>query len=207
MPYVFCPQCATRLVPRRIDERNLLVCPACGWVFYNNSAPCVGVMVVREHAKGGQEMAAGVGTPVLQDWEVLLVRRAVEPFKGHWDVPGGFLESGEHPADGARREVREETGLEIEPTEVLGFFMDVYGPEQEPTLNICFLAKIRSGEEQAGSDAAEMRWFRRDHWPEKIAFSWEREALAMLAARAGRGARRLRPASCVAPRRRLPRGT
>ena len=195
MSYTFCPQCAAGLAPRRVDERDLLACPACGWVFYNNSAPCVGVLVVRERPVR-QEETAGVGTPALQGPEasvgqkfiscpralqVLLVRRAVEPFRGYWDIPGGFLESGEHPAAGARREVREETGLEIEPTEVLGFFMDVYGPEQEPTLNICYLSRIIGGEEKAGSDAAETRWFLLDQLPEQLAFAWEREALDLLA--------------------------
>lgn len=174
--YVFCPQCATRLVPCRVDQRDLLSCPACDWVFYNNSAPCVGVLVVRGRP---------AGIPALQGREVLLVKRAVEPFKGYWDIPGGFLESGEHPADGARREAREETGLEIEPAEVLGFFMDVYGPDEEPTLNICYLARITGGEEMAGSDAAEMRWFPLDQLPEQIAFAWERDALDLLVSRFG----------------------
>lgn len=177
MPYAFCPTCAVRLAPRRVDERELLACPACGWVFYNNSAPCVGVLVVRDRPAG---MPPGAGIPALQRQEVLLVKRAVEPLKGHWDIPGGFLESGEHPADGARREVREETGLAIALTEMLGFFMDVYGPDNEPTLNICYLAHITGGHEQAASDAAEMRWFPLDQLPGGIAFPWEREALAML---------------------------
>jgi len=158
MPYTFCPLCATKLEPHTIEQRHLLACPACEWVFYNNSAPCVGVVVVRED-------------------KVLLVKRALEPFKGWWDIPGGFLESGEHPADGAKREILEETGLLIEPTEVLGFFMDVYGPDEEPTLNICCLGTVVSGEEKAGSDAEGLGWFALDGLPEKIAFRWEREAL------------------------------
>jgi len=129
---------------------------------------------VRERPAG---MPPSADIPALQGQEVLLVKRAVEPFKGYWDIPGGFLESGEHPADGARREVLEETGLVIEPTEVVGFYMDVYGPEDEPTLNICYLAKVVGGEERAGSDAEGMEWFPMDELPERIAFSWEREAL------------------------------
>jgi 8-oxo-dGTP diphosphatase len=159
------------LEPRKVDERDLLVCPACGWIFYNNSAPCVGVIVVRAVCKGQEASSC----PTMA--EVLLVKRAVEPFKGYWDIPGGFLESGEHPADGARREVLEETGLLIEPTEVTGFYMDAYGPEHEPTLNICYLAKVVGGEEKAGSDAEGMEWFPMDELPERIAFSWERGAL------------------------------
>ncbi len=154
------------LEPREIDGRDLLACPACGWVFYNNSAPCVGVVVRRGQAE-----------------EVLLVKRAIEPFKGWWDIPGGFLESGEHPAEAARREALEETGLEVEPIEVLDFYMDVYGPDNEPTLNICYLAQVVGGEEQAGSDAEGLGWFPLDALPEKIAFNWEREALEKIRAR------------------------
>ena len=129
---------------------------------------------MRERPAG---MPPSADIPALQGQEVLLVKRAVEPFKGYWDIPGGFLESGEHPADGARREVLEETGLVIEPTEVVGFYMDVYGPEDEPTLNICYLARVVGGEEEAGSDAEGMEWFPLDALPERIAFRWEREAL------------------------------
>ena len=174
MPHTFCPQCASRLEARGQETSSCPTCPVCGWVFYNNSAPCVGVVVVRERPAG---MPPAAHIPALQGREVLLVKRAVEPFKGYWDIPGGFLESGEHPADGARREVLEETGLLIEPTEVMGFYTDVYGPENEPTLNICYLAKVVGGEEKAGSDAEGMEWFPMDELPERIAFSWEREAL------------------------------
>ncbi len=179
MPYKFCPQCATPLEPREVEGRTLPACPACGWVFYNNSAPCVGVVVVRPGPGGHvQENPA----PALRE-EVLLVERGIEPFKGWWDIPGGFLESGEHPAEAARREVLEETGLEIEPVEVLDFYMDVYGPENEPTLNICYLAQVVDGEERAGSDAERLGWFPLDALPDKIAFNWEREALETIRAR------------------------
>jgi len=166
MQYTFCPKCATRLEPRDHHGGTLPTCPNCSFTFYNNAAPCVGVMVVKDRA-------------------VLLVKRAVAPFQGWWDVPGGFLESGEHPAAGARRELLEETGLVVEPTEVLGFWPDVYGPEEEPTLNICYLAEVIGGEARPGDDATEMAWFPLDSLPEQIAFNWEREALALLAARLG----------------------
>jgi ADP-ribose pyrophosphatase YjhB (NUDIX family) len=162
VPYTFCPHCGERLALRPIEGRELPACPACPFVFYNNSAPCVGVLVV--------------------DCDrVLLVKRAIEPAKGCWDVPGGFLESGEHPEAGAGRELREETGLEIELTALLGFFMAVYGEEAEPVLNICYLARATGGELGPGDDAAEAAWFALDAPPDDIAFTWVREALGMLA--------------------------
>ena len=69
--------------------------------------------------------------------------------------------------------------------EILGLFMDTYGPEQLPTLNICYLAKVSGGEPRASSDASDLAWFRLDELPDEIAFSWEKEALALLASRSG----------------------
>lgn len=161
MRYNFCPKCSSRLTVRRIDKKDHQGCSNCGFILYENSKPCVGVLIIEED-------------------KVLLVQRAIEPFKGYWDIPGGFLEAGEHPVAGAVREVREETGLLIKPVEILDIFMDVYGPEGEPTLNICYLAKIIGGEPQVGSDVGKMYWFPIDAIPSDIAFEWEKEALELL---------------------------
>jgi 8-oxo-dGTP diphosphatase len=64
----------------------------------------------------------GVGAVVVHGRHVLLVRRGQEPLKGHWSLPGGLVESGEELAHALRRELREETGLSIEPLEVIGVF-------------------------------------------------------------------------------------
>lgn len=117
---------------------------------------------------------------VVRDGRVLLVRRAVEPFLDHWDLPGGFLEAGEAPEDGARREVREETGLSVRPTGLVGILMDVYGPEAQPTLSICYTAEVSGGRERPGSDAAETGWFELDALPERLAFASTKEALELL---------------------------
>ena len=110
------------------------------------------------------------------------MERAVEPFKGYWDVPGGFLDTGERPEAGTVRELREETGLEIArrscsasswtPTE-----MTIH------TLTLCYLARVVGGEARAGSDAASLRWFPLDALPEQIAFPWEAEAIPVLKSR------------------------
>jgi len=161
MTYSFCPRCGAHLTVRRVEGRDRQICADCGFIYYAHSSPCVGVLIVEEG-------------------RVLLVERAVEPFQGYWDIPGGFLEAGEHPADGAIREVEEETGLLVEPTEILGVFMDVYGAEEEPTLNICYVARVVSGEARAGSDATCLQWFPLQALPQNIAFTWEAEALALL---------------------------
>jgi len=114
-----------------------------------------------------------------RDGRLLLVRRGIEPFRGYWDIPGGFLEEGEHPEAGAVREMREETGLEVRLTGVFGIYMDryVYQEEQGVTLNIYFLAEVVGGKEQAGDDAAQLGWFGPEELPTRVAFDHARLVL------------------------------
>ena len=117
---------------------------------------------------------------------VLLARRAHEPDAGRWDLVGGFLEEGEAPLDGLRREVHEETGLEIEAGPFLGVFVDTYGDEVGATsvLNLVWEARVVSGEPVPADDVAELRWFSRDALPEQgeLAFRWVAPFLAEVAA-------------------------
>jgi ADP-ribose pyrophosphatase YjhB (NUDIX family) len=83
------------------------------------------------------------------------------------------------------RELKEETGLVIGSLEILGTFMDVYGPEQESTLTICYTAKVIGGRRKVGSDAAEAKWFPVDALPDDIAFQWSTKALGLLQSRLG----------------------
>lgn len=161
MSYSFCPKCGGRLVLLTIEGHERLVCAACGFIFYQNSKPCASVLAVK-------------------DGQVLLVRRLVEPFKDWWDLPGGFLEPGEHPEAGARREFREETGLEAELVSLLGIWMDVYGIDRESTLNLCYYCRITGGQERAGTDAGELGWFPLISLPERIAFDWSSLAIEVL---------------------------
>jgi 8-oxo-dGTP diphosphatase len=161
--YKFCPKCGYSLIEKKSESGDTKreVCLNCGFIHYPQSKPCVGVFV-------------------LEEGRVLLVRRSVEPFKEYWDIPGGFLEEGEHPEQGAVREIKEETGLIVEPTKILGIFMDKYGPDQEATLNICYIAKKIDGELKAGSDAKEAKWFNLKKLPRKIAFEWSKDAIKQL---------------------------
>ena len=139
------------------------MCSSCGSVYYANSAPCVSALV---------EDGAG---------RLLLARRAVEPYRGLWDPPGGFLEEGEHPLDGLRRELLEETGLEGEPTRFVGAWMDVYGDAHEAaaTLNLYWTVRLADGEPVAADDVGELRWFSADELPgpDELAFTTVVEAL------------------------------
>ena len=104
----------------------------------------------------------GVGAVVVDGGRALLVRRATEPLLGEWSIPGGMLELGEKLRDGTRREVLEETGLTVEPGEVLEVFDSIFADEQGRTqyhyVLIDYLCVCRSGQATAGSDVSDVRW-------------------------------------------------
>jgi 8-oxo-dGTP diphosphatase len=150
----YCPRCAAEL--RREDDR--VECGACGFCHYASSSPTASAFILDG------------------DGRVLLARRAIEPDAGLWDVPGGFLEEGEDPVDGLRRELREETGLEIEVGDFVGLFTDTYGdgPDASHVLNLVWETRLAAGEPVPGDDVAELRWFPKDALPSdvELAFRW-----------------------------------
>ncbi len=111
----------------------------------------------------------GVGAIIVEDARVLLVKRAHPPIQGQWSIPGGALEIGELVREAAVREAREETGLIVEPGELLGVFDRVLrDPAQRVQYHyvlIDFLCRRIGGELHAASDAAEVRWFTREDLP------------------------------------------
>ena len=94
--------------------------------------------------------------------EILLIRRGKPPRLNEWSIPGGHLEWGETLVDGARREVREETGVEVEITGLIDAVDSIEHDESGVTVRhyvlINFAARLISGELKAGSDALEARW-------------------------------------------------
>jgi ADP-ribose pyrophosphatase YjhB (NUDIX family) len=162
----YCPRCTAEL--ERGFER--VECPACGFVSHSNSEPTACALVADAEGR------------------LLLVRRAHDPYGGTWDLPGGFLEEAEHPLDALRRELLEETGLEVDPLDFVGAWIDRYGdgPDAPTTLNLYWTARVTGGEPVAGDDAAELRWFPRDALPpdgeigfpnvREVLRAWRREA-------------------------------
>ncbi|HYU47471.1 MAG TPA: NUDIX hydrolase [Terriglobales bacterium] len=105
----------------------------------------------------------GVGAVIVQDSRVLLIRRGQPPLLGEWSLPGGVLECGETLREAVVREVREETGLVVEPGEMLGVYERVIrsddGRVRYHYVLIDFFCRPNTGTLGAGSDAAEARWF------------------------------------------------
>jgi ADP-ribose pyrophosphatase YjhB (NUDIX family) len=113
------------------------------------------------------------------DGRVLLARRAIDPGAGLWDLPGGFCEPDETPDVAAVRELREEAGVEIELTGFLGHIVDVYGPDDDRTLNAIYVGRITAGEPLPDDDVAELVWVEPDALPPAadVAFANTVEAL------------------------------
>ncbi len=112
----------------------------------------------------------GVGAIIIENSRVVLVKRAHPPLQAEWSIPGGVLEIGELLRDAAIREAREETGLIVEPGELLGVFDRILrDPEHRVQYHyvlIDFLCCRVAGDLAAASDAAEVRWFTREELPE-----------------------------------------
>lgn len=111
----------------------------------------------------------GVGAIIVEGDRVVLVKRAHPPIQGHWSIPGGVLEVGEMVREAAIREAREETGLTVEPGELLGVYDRILrDPEHRVQYHyvlIDFLCRRMKGDLLAASDAAEVRWFTRQELP------------------------------------------
>jgi ADP-ribose pyrophosphatase YjhB (NUDIX family) len=96
------------------------------------------------------------------DKRILLIERGGEPLKGWWSLPGGVLETGETLADGVRREVREETGLIVEPEQMIEVFerimRDAEGRPEYHYVLIDYICRITGGTLNPADDCADARW-------------------------------------------------
>jgi mutator protein MutT len=104
----------------------------------------------------------GVGAIIEDGGRVLLVERGGEPLRGQWSLPGGVVEAGETLADAARREVLEETGLQVEPVRIVEVFerimRDAEGRAEYHYVLIDYLCRALSGELRPGDDVSRARW-------------------------------------------------
>lgn len=113
----------------------------------------------------------------IRDGKVLLAKRASEPFKGSYDIIGGFMEVDELPEAAAIREVKEETGLDIRIKSLLGIYVDRYGEDGDYTLNLHYIGEVISGEEKAMDDVASLEWIPIENVPLDNGFQNARDGL------------------------------
>ncbi len=140
--YRFCPLCGNKLKKQKLEneDKQRLGCSECGWIHYINPIP---VVVCVAYSSTG---------------EILVVKRKLEPARGAWALPGGFMEAGETTEETGLRELEEETGVVAEAGELLGIYnqhTDFYGE----LLIIAHLARIDSGKpEPDGFEVSEVRF-------------------------------------------------
>ncbi len=160
----FCPLCAARLEPIAYGhDAGRPACPTGHFVHYDNPAVTT-YAFVRDDAD-----------------RYLVLRRAQEPFAGEWDLPGGFVEPGETPADAIVRELREETGLEVALDRLLGAFTSRYGDGGDArwTVDVGFAATVTGGAFRLDGEKSAAAWRALDDLP-RLAFAGERAGLRTL---------------------------
>lgn len=130
----------------------------------SNNKPC-------PHCGQRKQRAITIDALISKENKILLIKRNNEPFKGSWAIPGGYIDWDETAEEALKREVKEETGLDV--TEIT--FFDVYSdPKRDPRQNITLVYQIETdGEPKAGDDAKELKWFDFHNLPE-LAFDHEK---------------------------------
>jgi ADP-ribose pyrophosphatase YjhB (NUDIX family) len=143
----FCARCGAELQlgPVPDEDRDRLACPVCGYIAYVNPRLVVTTL------------------PVTEDGRLVLLRRGIEPGLGWWAQPGGFLEVDETVAEAAVRETHEETGLIVEPGEIVG----LYSRLEAAVVVIAFEARVLGGEARTTREALEIEAFAPESipWP------------------------------------------
>jgi 8-oxo-dGTP diphosphatase len=146
----YCPYCGHGLVDKYVEGHTRRYCETCKAPVYENPVPATCLVTVDKSER------------------VLLVRRSVDPKKGMWCLPGGFMELGETPEEAGLRELREETGLDGRIEMLLGITSHS-GTTYDTVLITGFLVREYYGTPFAGDDADLVEWFTRESLPE-IAF-------------------------------------
>lgn len=164
--YHFCPLCGHTLEDRPFEGKLRRTCPACSFVYFPDPKVAV-VALVEERGR------------------VLLIRRAVEPARGLWALPGGYMDAGEMPVAALRREVREETGLDVTVGNLLEIFPMVNRGGASLGIVLAFDAhpqgdlSVLAGDDDVDAAA----WFGPQDLPAELAFDSTKQLLAKWQAR------------------------
>jgi len=150
-----CCYCGSRLIQKVSDGRLRLFCEQCREPIYENPIPATCLVVVDHRER------------------LLLVKRSVEPKKGFWCLPGGFMELGETPSEAALRELHEETGLSGQIDRLLDVTSNP-SDQYHTVLMVGYLVKTFIGDPVAGDDASDIAWFGIEDLPD-IAFASHRK--------------------------------
>lgn len=102
--------------------------------------------------------------------EVLLLKRNTLPYKNYWVLPGGFVKYREETDETAKREVKEETGLEVEITKLIGVYSDPFRDPRGHIISIAYKGKIKGGNLEKNEESKEIKFFSLDNLPAKIGF-------------------------------------
>jgi 8-oxo-dGTP diphosphatase len=137
-PHRFCPACGSELVERSVENRLLGACPACDFVAFRDPK----VVAV---------------TALLEDGGVWLLRRGIEPRRGQWALPGGYVDYDEHPRDAAARECTEEIGCEVAVDRLLGVHHAAF--TDGGVVIVAYAGHIVAGRPQPGPEALEVARF------------------------------------------------
>jgi ADP-ribose pyrophosphatase YjhB (NUDIX family) len=174
--YSYCPVCGSAYPGtggRPAAAVLLLSCASCRFEFWQNSKPAVGALVIRT---------------VDHQPRVLLSRRGIEPFKGMWDCPGGYLENGEPPENGLAREMKEELGVRIADPRLFATGIDEYpredvAEEARFVLSLYYRCDIPDDARlNPADDVVEAAWYPLNGLPQNMAFDSIRTALEKLRA-------------------------
>ena len=151
----YCHFCGARLTEKIVEGHLRLYCNRCNAPLYENPVPATCLVVVDDRGR------------------MLLVKRRVEPLKGFWCLPGGYMELGEAPEAAALRELEEETGLSGQIEMLMGLTADP-SADYDTILMAGYLVKQYSGTLKAGDDASDVAFFHHGDMPE-IAFESHRK--------------------------------
>jgi len=119
-----------------------------------------------------------VDAVIVKKKKVLLIKRGVNPFKDYWATPGGYVGWDETVEDAVRREVKEETSLDVIRINLIGVYSS---PKRHPkqVINIAYFVKVK-GSEKKGDDATELKWFKLRSLPEDMAFDHKQNIMDSL---------------------------